>query len=143
MRNITGIQTENWPLILGLLILHRNKRVFRRNFYIGYLVRSCIMSFISIAFPLEAAASFAGVAAGAARPLLGVSLFATLLLVFKPLLKGLLQAAILMMAPRKSLEERRFAARLRGVSMLHRMAREYDRSQPNLAAELRQIASRG
>jgi len=101
------------------------------------------MSFMSIAFPLEAAVSFAGVAVGAARPLIGVSLFATLLLVFKPLLKGLLQAAVLMMAPRKSLEERRIAAKLRGIAMLNSMAREYDRSQPNLAAELRQIASRG
>jgi hypothetical protein len=100
------------------------------------------MSFLSIMFPLEAAVSFAGVAAGAARPLLGVSLFATLLLVFKPLLKGLLQAAILMMAPRKSLEERRYAEKLRGIAMLNSMARDYERSQPNLAAELRQIASR-
>jgi hypothetical protein len=70
-------------------------------------------------------------------------LFATLLLIFKPLLKGLLQAAVLMMAPRKSLEERRFAQKLRGVAMLHSLACEYDRSQPSLAAELRQIASRG
>lgn len=101
------------------------------------------MSFLSIVFPLEAAASFAGVAIGAARPLIGVSLFATLLLVFKPLLKGLLQAAVLTMAPRKSLEERRNAAKLRGVAMLNSMACKYDRSQPNLAAELRQIASRG
>lgn len=101
------------------------------------------MSFMSIAFPLEAAVSFAGVAAGAARPLIGVSLFATLLLVFKPLLKGLIQASILMMAPRKSLEERRFAQKLRGIAMLHSVARQYERSQPNLAAELRQIASRG
>ena len=101
------------------------------------------MSFMSIAFPLEAAVSFAGVAVGAARPLLGVSLFATLLLVFKPLLKGLLQAAVLRMAPRKSLEERRSAQKLRGIAMLNSLACEYDRSQPNLAAELRQIASRG
>lgn len=100
------------------------------------------MSLLSIAFPLEAAVSFAGVAAGAARPLLGVSLFATLLVVFQPLLKGLLQAAILMMAPRKSLEERRFAEKLRGIAMLNSMARSCERSQPNLAAELRQIALR-
>lgn len=100
------------------------------------------MSFISLAFPLEAAASFAGVAAGAARPLIGVSLFATLLLIFKPLLKGLLQAAILMLAPRKSLEQRRMAEKIRGAKLLHRMARDYESSQPNLAAELRQLASR-
>jgi hypothetical protein len=53
------------------------------------------MSIWSIAFPFEAAVSFAGIAMGAARPLIGVSVFATLLLLFQPLLKGLLRAGIL------------------------------------------------
>jgi len=101
------------------------------------------MSVLSIAFPFEAAMAFAGVAAGAARPLIGISIFATLFLVFKPLLKGLLHAALLLISPRKSLEERRSAQRVRSAWMLHRMAREYDAAQPNLAAELRQLASRG
>lgn len=101
------------------------------------------MSILSIAFPFEAAVSFAGVAAGAARPLLGVSLFATLLLLFKPLLKGLLQAALLVLVPRKSLDERRVAQKLRSAMMLNRIASGYEASQPNLAAELRGLASRG
>jgi hypothetical protein len=101
------------------------------------------MSILSIAFPFEAAASFAGIAFGAARPLLGVSLFATLLLLFKPLLKGLLQAGLLLLSPRKSLEERRTAQKVRGAKLLNRLARNYESSQPNLAAELRQFASRG
>ncbi len=71
------------------------------------------MSILSIAFPVEAAASFAGIAIGAARPLIGVSLFATLLLLFKPLLKGLLQAGLLLLSPRKSLDERRMAQQVR------------------------------
>lgn len=100
------------------------------------------MSFISIAFPFEAAVSFAGVAASAARPLIGVSLFATLLLIFKPLLKGLLQAGILVLAPRKSLEQRRMAEKIRGAKLLYQIARDCESCQPNLAIELRQLASR-
>lgn len=101
------------------------------------------MSILSIAFPFEAAASFAGFAAGAARPLIGVSLFATMLLLFKPLLKGVLQAALLLVSPRKSLEERRTLQKIRSARLLNLIARDYDASQPNLAAELRQLASRG
>jgi hypothetical protein len=101
------------------------------------------MSIWSIAFPFEAAVSVAGIAMGAARPLIGISLFATLLLLFQPLLKGLLQAGILLLSPRKSLEERRMVQKVRTASILHRIAGEYDASQPNLAAELRQFASRG
>jgi len=101
------------------------------------------MSILSIAFPVEAAVSVAGVAIGAARPLLGVSLFATLLLLFKPLLKGLLQAGLLLLSPRKSLEERRLIQKIRSAKLINRIAADYDVSQPNLAAELRQLASRG
>jgi len=101
------------------------------------------MSILSIAFPVEAAVSVAGVAIGAARPLLGVSLFATLLLLFKPLLKGLVQAGLLLLSPRKSLEERRLVQKIRSAKMLNRIASDYEMSQPNLAAELRQLASRG
>jgi hypothetical protein len=100
------------------------------------------MSIWSIAFPFEAAVSVAGIAMGAARPLIGISLFATLLLLFQPLLKGLLQAGILLLSPRKSLEERRMMQKVRAAGILHRIARDYDASQPNLAAELRQFASR-
>jgi hypothetical protein len=100
------------------------------------------MSIWSIAFPFEAAVSVAGIAMGAARPLIGISLFATLLLLFQPLLKGLLQAGILLLSPRKSLEERRMVQKVRAACILHRIARDYDASQPNLAAELRQFASR-
>jgi len=101
------------------------------------------MSVLAIAFPFEAAVSVAGVAIGAARPLLGLSLFATLLLLFKPLLKGLLQAGLLLLSPRKSLEERRLTQKIRSVKLLNRVASSYEVSQPNLAAELRQLASRG
>lgn len=98
---------------------------------------------LSTAFPFEAAVSVAGIAIGAARPLIGMSLFATLLLLFKPLLKGLLQAGLLLLSPRKSLDERRVAQKVRSARLLNNIARDYEASQPNLAAELRQLASRG
>lgn len=98
---------------------------------------------LSIAFPFEAAVSVAGIAIGAARPLIGVSLFATLLLLFKPLLKGLLQAGLMLLSPRKSLDERRVVQKVRSARLLNSIARDYETSQPNLAAELRQLASRG
>lgn len=101
------------------------------------------MSVLSIAFPFEAAFAFAGVAASAARPLIGISVFATLFLVFKPLIKGLLHAAVLLVSPKKSIEDRRNEDKFKTVKLLHRMAREYDSTQPNLAAEMRQLASRG
>jgi hypothetical protein len=100
------------------------------------------MSILSIAFPFESAVMIGGVVAGAARPILGLGAFASLLLYFKPLLKGLLKATLLAISPRKSLEERRLLDRVRGARMLQRLAADYDRFQPNLAAELRQLASR-
>ena len=101
------------------------------------------MSIWSLAFPFEAAVSIAGFAAGAARPLIGVSIAATLLFLFQPLLKGLLQAGLLLLSPRKSLDERRLAQKTRGARLIDALARDYENSQPNLAAELRQLASRG
>ena len=100
------------------------------------------MSILSIAFPFESAVMIGGVVAGAARPIIGISAFASLLLYFKPLLMGLLKAALISISPRKSLEERRGLDRVRGIRMLQRLANEYDRSQPNLAAELRQLTTR-
>jgi hypothetical protein len=44
--------------------------------------------------------------------------------------------------PRRSIEERASYSTMEGVLMLNRMAREYDATQPSLAAELRSIASR-
>lgn len=101
------------------------------------------MSILSIAFPFEAAVSVAGFAVGAARPLIGMSIFASLLVLFKPLLKGMLQAGLLLLSPRKSLDERRQAHKIRGIRLVNAIARDYEASQPNLAAELRQLASRG
>jgi hypothetical protein len=49
----------------------------------------------------------------------------------------------LLLSPRKSLEERRLVQKIRSAKLLNRIASDYEMSQPNLAAELRQLASRG
>lgn len=102
------------------------------------------MSLMTIAVPatLPAAQAFAGTALSVARPLLGLGALALLLVMFKPLLLGLLRAAVLMVKPRRSLEERRERHLMESIMMLNRMARDLDGSQPGLASELRSIAAR-
>lgn len=106
------------------------------------------MTFLSIALPAQAAVSLAEALIGTVRPLfglavvLGLSLFTMLVMVFRPLVVGIWRAAVLVVKPRLSLEERASRRNMRGVLMLNRMANEFDTSQPNLAAELRNLASR-
>lgn len=105
------------------------------------------MSIFAIAFPIQSAApfaqAFAGTFASVARPLLGIGLFLTLVMIFKPLVVGFLRAALLVLQPRLSYEERTSRRTLQGVRMLNRMAADLDLSQPSLAAEMRLLASRG
>src|SRR6478672_239860 len=101
------------------------------------------MSILTIAFPAQAAipvaqAAFGGLAV-AARPLFGLGILIALLMLFKPLLTGLLRAALLLVRPRRSLEERRSRQTLRSVLMLNGLARDVETSQPGLAAELRML----
>lgn len=104
------------------------------------------MSILTVAFPAEAALPalqvFAANALSIARPLLGLGILAALLVVFKPLLVGMLRAALLVIRPRKSLQERSSRRMLESVLLMHRMARDVEGSHPSLAAELRSIASR-
>ena len=104
------------------------------------------MSMLSMIFPMQAALpaaqAVAGSAVGIARPLLGVSAFAAVLLAFKPLLSGVLRAALLAISPRQTVEERNRRTKMQGVLMLNQMARDLDATQPSLAAELRSFAGR-
>lgn len=104
------------------------------------------MSLLTLAFPVEAALPalqvFAGNVVSFVRPLLGLSLLAALLVVFKPLLVGLLRAGLLLLKPRQTLEQRSARSALRSILMLNSMARDLDGVQPNLANELRSLASR-
>jgi hypothetical protein len=105
------------------------------------------MSFVSLISPAEAALpTFQVVAANAlnvVRPLLGIGALAAFLVVFKPLLVGLLRAALLAVKPRQTLEARSERHMLESVMMLNSMARDLDGMHPGLASELRSIASRG
>jgi hypothetical protein len=105
------------------------------------------MSFLTVALPftatLPAVEALAGMVASAARPLVGLGALAAFAIVFKPLLSGLLRAALLVLKPRQSLETRNERCRFAGARLLQRMARDVDDTQPGLAAELRWLASRG
>ena len=74
---------------------------------------------------------------------IGCGAIVALLLVFKPMLNGLLQAAKLVVNPRLSKEERIARRHQRDAMTIHQVASAYDMLQPNLAAELRVLASRG
>jgi hypothetical protein len=104
------------------------------------------MSYLTLAFPVEAAVPVAqsviGTTIAFMRPLLGLGMMVTLLMVFKPLVMGILRAAMVFVVPRKSLEQRVLQHRFNGVKMLNRMANDYAGSQPNFAAELRSLAAR-
>ena len=97
------------------------------------------MSFLSLAIPAE---TIAANVLAVTWPLLSLGLFAALMVMFKPLLVGLLRAALLVIKPRQSLEERSQRRMLQSVLMLNRLARDYESIQPSLANELRAIASR-
>jgi hypothetical protein len=77
-----------------------------------------------------------------AGPLLALALVAVVALALKPLLLGLVRAAILVIKPRQSNEQRRAGRTLFSMLTLNRMANEADDSDPSFAAELRTLAAR-
>lgn len=105
------------------------------------------MSFLNIAFPATSALPVAQVAisslVAAARPLLGFGILATLLVVFKPLLTGVLHAALLVMHPKLTREQKTAGRNLRNMLAIRRIASDLDNTSPNMAAELRALAARG
>ena len=70
------------------------------------------------------------------------SMLVALLVVFKPLLIGLLRAALLVLKPRQPLEERQARHLAVGRRLLNALAKDFDATQPSQAAELRWLASR-
>lgn len=81
-------------------------------------------------------------AASMLRPLLGLGATATLLIYFKPIWMGVLRAALMLIKPRKSLDQRIAKSKFTGHQMIRRMANEHAISQPTLAAELRLLIGR-
>lgn len=74
------------------------------------------------------------------RLLAGFSAIAAVLVVFRPLLTGMVRAAILVVRPRLTLEERKARALMRDRRVLDRMIASS--CGPSHAAELRAIAAR-
>jgi hypothetical protein len=105
------------------------------------------MSFLNIAFPATSALPVAQVAlstiVGAARPLLGFGIAATTLIVFKPLLSGMLQAILLLLHPKLTREQKTAKRNLRNILAIQRVANDLDSSSPSMAAELRALSARG
>ncbi|MDO8702864.1 MAG: hypothetical protein Q7U12_12985 [Undibacterium sp.] len=105
------------------------------------------MSFLNIAFPAASALPVAQIAlstiAAAARPLLGLGIVVTMLVVFKPLIVGMLRAALLLLQPRLTREQKSAKRNLRNILAIRRVANDLDSSSPSMAAELRALASRG
>ena len=77
-----------------------------------------------------------------AGPLFALAVVAAVAVVLKPLLLGLVRAAILVVKPRQSNEQRRAVRTLFSMLTLNRMANEADDSDPSFAAELRVLAAR-
>ena len=96
------------------------------------------MSILALSLTLPAIGEFVRHAAG---PVLATGVVIGMLLLFRPLLTGLLRAAWIAVWPHLSLEQRRARRVMRSVQILNKMAREVDYSQPNLAAELRLLAA--
>jgi hypothetical protein len=104
------------------------------------------MSFLNIAIPVQGALPAAELAfstlVASARPLLGMGILATMAVVFKPLLLGVLRAATLVVHPRLSKEERIAKQNARNLAAINRAARDLDNSSPAMAAELRALVAR-
>ena len=99
-----------------------------------------IMSIFAFALPAETAlldlSVLLSTAIAAVRPLLGLGAIAAVGMYFKPLLSGILRAALLLIKPRKSLEQRIARNKIIGRKLARRMANDHAGSQPNLAAEV-------
>ncbi len=72
---------------------------------------------------------------------LGLAVAAAVLVLFKPLLRGLGRALLLVVKPKLTKEERLQRRQMRDVMMLNRMLNSMEGS-PSHAAELRALASR-
>ncbi|MEO8838056.1 MAG: hypothetical protein ABI351_05035 [Herbaspirillum sp.] len=104
------------------------------------------MSIFAIGFSTEAMLALIGAivfgVARFARPLLGTFALVAAIVLFRPLLMGLLRAALLLVHPRHTFEQRRARARFSTVVLLSRLATRGERLDPSQAAELRNLAAR-
>lgn len=76
------------------------------------------------------------------QTLLALAAGAALLVLFKPLLRGIARALLLLVKPKLSKEQRLARRQMRDAMMLRSMLNTMDSSAPSHAAELRALASR-
>lgn len=105
------------------------------------------MSLLSITAPVDAALpasqAFVVQVLMMARPAAGLGVLAVLLYLFRPLLVGLLRAAVLVVRPWVSVAQDTLRRNMKAAAQMNRMAQDIDSTHPSLAAELRFIAIRG
>lgn len=77
----------------------------------------------------------------AVETMLGLSLAVAVLVLFKPLLRGVARALMLVLKPKLTKEERLYRRKMHDVMMLNRMLNGMEGS-PSHAAELRALAAR-
>lgn len=78
-----------------------------------------------------------------AVPLLGLIILAVIMIIFRPLMIGMLRAVMMLLNPRLTREQKTASRNLRNTLTIRRIANDLDNSSPNMAAELRALASRG
>ena len=78
-----------------------------------------------------------------ARLVAGLGVLAVLLYLFRPLLVGMLRAAVLVVRPRVAAEQDTLRRNMKAAAQMNRIAQDIDSTHPSLAAELRFIAARG
>ncbi|MDB5777511.1 MAG: hypothetical protein JWP38_3644 [Herbaspirillum sp.] len=101
------------------------------------------MSFFApIESALPAVEGMLSTAATLLRPALGIGAAVTVGVLFRPLFVGLWQTLVIIVKPRETLEQRLERRRYKSALLLNRLADENSLRQPNLAAELRNFASR-
>lgn len=104
------------------------------------------MSIFALAGPVQVAfpvlRNIGMIAFGLIRPFFSLGIIFAVGMLFKPLIVGVLRAALVVLSPRETFAVRRIKSRLNNVRILNRMAWEMDACQPNVAAELRSFAAR-
>ena len=104
------------------------------------------MNFLNIAFPATSALPVAEMAIAtliaSARSIVSMGAVLSLLIVFKPLLSGLLRAARLTLFPTRTREQKSARRTLRTMLTIQHLASDLDESSPAMAAELRALSGR-
>ena len=99
---------------------------------------STLLSFVQAAL-----APVLGIAPlGAVKILLGLTLLAAVLGLFKPLLLGIARALVLVVKPRLSKEQRQARRQMKDTMMRERLLRAMEGSSSSQAADLRALESR-